>query len=104
MFAGVIDKSSMDREKRGRAGSPCDGEGTNSQRFVCCHCHGRDTPYLLEGRVSMLDVAWVPLNRESKMQFNLPLRPPELLKERFPGLWDPSGMGKANGAHFQMPS
>ena len=101
MFAGVIDESFMDREKRG---SPCDGEGTNSQRFVCFRCHGRDTPYLLEGRISMLDVAWVPLNRESKMQFNLPLRPPELLKERFPGLWDPSGMGKANGAHFQMPS
>ena len=99
MFAGVIDKSPMNREKCRRAGSPCDGEGTNSQRFVCFH-----TPYLLEGRVSMLDVAWVPLNRESKMQFNLPLRPPELLKERFPGLWDPSGMGKANGAHFQMPS
>jgi hypothetical protein len=52
MFAGVIGESFMDREKRG---SPCDGEGTNSQRFVCFH-----TPYLLEGRVSMLNVAWVP--------------------------------------------
>ena len=79
MFAGVINESSMDREKCGRAGSPCDGEGTNSQRFVCFHRHRKDKPYLLEGRVSMLDVAWVPLNGESKtMQFNLPLPPPEL--------------------------
>ena len=95
----MIDESSMDREKRGRAGSPCDGEGTNSQRFVCFDRHRRDTPYLLEGRVSMLDAAWVPLNGESKTNLPLSLRPS--LRERFPGSW---AWIKANGAHFQIPS